>query len=264
VSEALWRLDEVDGVRLARCSAIEGIPGVAHAFSTRIAFGRTDFDLGAGSEPQGRGSRTAAFLRASGLGDAKPALLRQVHGGVVVDASSAADLSAADGAIRVARHGPDVPVPAVRTADCVAILVADRRGRAVAALHAGWRGAAAGIAATAVSRFAAEGVDSRDLVAALGPAILGCCYEVGEEVVSALDAACGARAAYVQRAPSGRASVDLHEALRQQLTAAGLPSGSIQAAPWCTRCRTDLFFSFRREGPGTGRLMAAVGPAAGP
>jgi hypothetical protein len=266
VTEAVWRLQQVDGVRLLRCIAIEAIPRVAHAFSTRIAFGRADFDLGSpGSDAPDPRSRTASFFRAAGLGDAQPALLRQVHGGIVVDASTGfAPPPAADGAIRVARHGAATPVPAVRTADCVAVLVADRHATAVAALHAGWRGVAAGIASNAVLRFATEGVDSRDLVVALGPAILGCCYEVGEDVVTALDAVCGARAAYVERTASGRVSVDLHAALRQQLVAAGVPTASIHSAPWCTRCRTDLFFSFRGEGPGTGRLMAAVGPAAGP
>jgi hypothetical protein len=134
----------------------------------------------------------------------------------------------------------------------------------VAALHAGWRGAAAGIGTSAVERFAAEGVDAADLVVALGPAILGCCYEVGDDVVSALRAVCGTPADYVARSPSGSTTVDLHAAIRAQLVAAGVPAGSIHAAPWCTRCRNDLFFSFRAEGPAAGRLMAAVGPAGGP
>lgn len=266
MTESVWRLVEVDGVLLIRCAAIEAIPSVAHAFSTRIAFGRTDFDLGpAGSDARDLRSRSVAFFRAAGLGAAQPAMLRQVHGGVVVNASEGFSTPpAADGVIRVARHGAASPVPAVRTADCVAVLLVDRHATAVAALHAGWRGAAAGIGASAVARFATEGLDSSDLVVALGPAILRCCYEVGEGVVTALNAVCGAETAYVERTPEGRVSVDLHAALRQQLVAAGVRAESIHAAPWCTHCRTDLFFSFRGEGPGTGRLMAAVGPAVGP
>lgn len=266
MSEPLWRLDEVEGVHLVRCTEIAAIARVAHAFSTRIAFGRTDFDLGPrGDDAHQLRSRTASFFRAAGFADRSPALLRQVHGGVIVDASAGiSPPPAADGAIRVLRDRAVGPVPAVRTADCVAVLVADRHATAVAALHAGWRGVAAGIASTAVARFASLGVDSGDLVVAFGPAILGCCYEVGEEVVRALGPVCGSEAGYVERTASGRVSVDLHAALRQQMMAAGVPSASIQSAPWCTRCRTDLFFSFRGEGSGTGRLMAAVGPAAGP
>jgi YfiH family protein len=190
-------------------------------------------------------------------------ILRQVHGGRIVDASSGDGAPpAADGVFRVGRDAPAV-VPAVRTADCVAVLVADRRARAVAALHAGWRGAAAGIVARAVSRFAAEGIDARELVVAMGPAILGCCYGVGEEVVTALAGACGAESGFVERT-SGRISVDLHAALRAQWQASGVEAESIHEAPWCTRCRTDLFFSHRGEGAIAGRLMAVIGPAAGP
>jgi len=266
VTETRWRLDEVDGVLLLRCTAIEAHPGVAHAFSTRIAFGRPDFDLGS-AEGEGREARARrdAFFFAAGLGEAHPVLLRQVHGGVIVKAAPRlASPPAADGVIRVARDGTRAPVPAVRTADCVAVVLVDRHAAAVAALHAGWRGVAAGIGTSAVERFAAEGVDVADLVVALGPAILGCCYEVGDDVVSALRAVCGTPADYVARSPSGRVTVDLHAAIHAQLVTAGVPAGSIHAAPWCTRCRNDLFFSFRAEGPAAGRLMAAVGPAGGP
>ena len=261
-----WRLEDVSGVRLLRCAAIETIPGVAHAFSTRLAFGRTDFDLGPIESATGVArSRSDRFLRAAGLGAAHPAGLRQVHGSVVVDAEAhRASPPAADGVIRTARHGAETPVPVVRTADCVAVLLVDRHATAVAALHAGWRGTAAGIVANGVARFASEGVDARDLVAALGPAILRCCYEVGEDVVKALDAPGGAHSDFVARTATGRLSVDLHAVLRRQLVAAGVPAVAIHAAPFCTRCRTDLFFSFRGEGPTTGRLMAAVGPAFSP
>ena len=266
MAETGWRLDEVDGVLLLRCAAIESHPGVAHAFSTRIAFGRTDFDLGS-AEGEGREARArrAAFLLAAGLGIAQPAILRQVHGGDIVNAAPMLGRPpVADGVIRVARDGAGTPVPAVRTADCVAVLLVDRHAAAVAALHAGWRGVAAGIGARAVERFAAKGVGAADLVVALGPAILGCCYEVGDDVVSALHAVCGTPTSYLARSASGRAKVDLHGAIRAQLVSAGVPTGSIHAAPWCTRCRNDLFFSFRAEGPAAGRLMAAVGPAGGP
>jgi polyphenol oxidase len=253
-------------VRLARCAAFDALPGVAHAFSTRLAFGRADFDLGTvESNGVATGARWAVFLRAAGLGAAEPASLRQVHGGVIVDAETrGAHPPAADGSICAIRYDAPSPVPIVRTADCVAVLLVDRNATAVAALHAGWRGAAAGIGANAVARFAARGVSAGDLVVALGPAILECCYEVGEDVVAALEAACGAPACYVGRTALGGVAVDLHAALRRQFIAAGVPADAIHAAPWCTRCRSDLFFSFRGEGPLTGRLMAAVGPALGP
>ena len=150
-------------------------------------------------------------------------------------------------------------VPAVRSADCVPLLLVDPRGRATAAVHAGWRGTAAGIAAAAVERMRALGAGN-GLVVALGPAILGCCYEVGEEVVAAL----GTPEAVARRRPGELPKVDLHAANVVQLLAAGVRREDIHRAPWCTRCRNDLFFSARAEGARAGRLMAAAGPAARP
>ena len=265
MGSAAWRLDEIDGVLLLRCAPIEAHRGIAHAFSTRIASGRADFDLGpAESATREVVDRRAAFLRAGGFGAAEPSILKQVHGNVLVDAIPGLERPpSADGVMRVAARGSRTPVPAVRTADCVAMLVVDRGERAAGAVHAGWRGLAAGIGSAAVSRLATEGIEPRDLVVAMGPAILGCCYEVGDDVLSALGPVCGAPAAYVSRR-AGRTTIDLHAALRAQLVAAGVPDASIHAAPFCTRCRNDLFFSYRAEGPTAGRLMAAIGPAGGP
>ncbi len=254
----MWRLEERDGILLARCAALDAIPGLVHAFSTRVAHGGAGFDLGPAEDAtEDTLARRWAFMRAAGFGASPPMILRQVHGAAIVTAALAARPPEADGAISATR-GLDDPVPAVRTADCIPLLLADRLGRASAAVHAGWRGIGAGIGTAAVDRFAGRGVKSRELVAALGPAILGCCYEVGEEVVAALAATCGT-ASFVTKSRAGRSSVDLHAALRGQLTAAGIPGEAIHGAPWCTRCRNDLFFSARAEGAGTGRLMAAIG-----
>jgi hypothetical protein len=180
----------------------------------------------------------------------------------MVRAAETEEVRDADG-VTWYRGDPGERVPAVRTADCVPILLVDRRGRAVAAVHAGWRGTAAGIAARAVEGLAAEGIPPGDVLAALGPAILDCCYEVGPEVVEALAASVPAgRAPEVSRAVGpGQFRVDLHAANRLQLVASGVPQEAIRQAPWCTRCRPDLFYSYRRQGPAAGRMMACVGPA---
>ncbi len=266
MAESPWRVGAVGGISVVRCEAIDAIPGVTHAFSTRVGFGRSDFDLDpAVSDDAEVLARRAAFLRAGGFGPARALVLGQVHGGVIVSAAGSSEgPPVADGAIRVARHDVEAPVPAVWTADCVAVLLVDRGAGAVAAVHAGWRGVGAAVAAKAVARFAAEGFAAADLVGALGPAIGGCCYEVGDEVVEALAAVCGRQETFVTRTPSGRARVDLHAAIREQLLAVGVPAGSIHAAPWCTRCRSDLFFSVRAGGASAGRQMAAIGPAHGP
>jgi YfiH family protein len=266
VSEAGWRLEDVEGVRLVRCAAIEAVPGAAHAFSTRLAFGGARFDLGRADDATfDIRARRRAFLHAAGLGSAQPAMLRQVHGRDIVSTRAWPQAPpTADGVMRVVRDDPAGPMPAVGTADCVPVLMLDRNGVAVAALHAGWRGIAAGIGANAVARFGDERISAADVLVALGPAIGVCCYEVGEEVVEALDRACGNSRGHVERTPEGRTRVDLQGALRAQFVAAGVSDRSIHAAPWCTRCRTDLFFSYRAEGPATGRLMAVIGSPKGP
>jgi len=260
---AHWRVEAVGDVTVAVCAPLTQIPGVSHAFSTRIGAGASDFDLGpAEGESDVVRDRRRRFLEAAGLGGRPLPILRQAHGGDLVDANVAHG-ARADGIVSWASSGGVVPVAAVRTADCVALLVADRRGRVVAAAHAGWRGVAARIPARLVELLLGRGVRPADLVFALGPAIRGCCYEVGGEVVAALDAASGPGRFGLLRT-AGRTTVDLHVAIRSQLVAAGVDPGSVHGAPWCTGCRTDLFFSARIEGPATGRLLAAVGSAQRP
>jgi hypothetical protein len=256
----LFRTEEIGGIVLLRSVALEQVGRVAHAFSTRVADGRGDFDLG-GAEGADAATeeRRRRFFGAAGL-SGRPALVRQVHGSRLVRAPCAADLPEADGVFWSSNDGIGW-VPSVRTADCVPLLLADREGRAAAAVHAGWRGTVAGVAREAVRWFVREGIPPGRLVAALGPAILGCCYEVAEEVAEAIEDSLGAGAIVRGKEPKPR--VDLQEANRMALVAAGVPSGSIHLARFCTRCRPDLFFSYRREGAGTGRMMASIGPSRG-
>jgi hypothetical protein len=170
----------------------------------------------------------------------------------------------------------------IRTADCLPVLLVDPKHRAVGAVHAGWRGALARIIEKAVGemrrRFQTE---PARLLAALGPSIRVCCYEVGEEVVEAfqgripaaesffrrvsaaapeLDPAC--RQAYPPaHAPrmSPAAHLDLIAVASAQLRAAGLTPRHIFTSEYCTACRPDLFFSHRTEGAWTGRMMAVIG-----
>jgi len=258
-----WRLEEVDGLVLARCDALTAIPGVAHAFSTRVAHQEPEFDLGPAEDEDALvRSRRARFARAAGLDGAKPAILKQVHGRTIVSTDDLGGRAPeADGVVRD-RASRTPWVPAVRTADCVPILLVERGGRSMAAIHAGWRGTAAGIAVAALDRLRAARL-GEDWVAALGPAILGCCYEVGEDVVTALSARASSND-FVVRDGTSRRRVDLHAANAAQLIAAGLAPDAVHRAPWCTRCRNDLFFSVRAEGSAAGRLMAVAGPTARP
>lgn len=255
-----WRLVERDGLTIASCDALAEDGRFGHGFSTRLDGGKDGFDLGAaGDRSPAVAARRGRFLAACGLGGGLPFVLEQVHGAAVVVARADATTPEADAARwEPGRSGR--AIPCVRTADCVPILVVDRRRGAVAAIHAGWRGTAAGIVGAAVRAMAAEGSEPSDLVAALGPAIGACCYETGEDVAGAVAAASGGEG-LVRPAGGGRPHVDLRAANGRQLLDASLPSAALHVAPWCTRCRVDLFYSFRGEGPAAGRAMAAVGPA---
>lgn len=150
----------------------------------------------------------------------------------------------------------------VLTADCVPVLMVDPVSRAVLAVHAGWRGTVDGIVAEAVSAAQREfGADPADLHVALGPAISGCCYEVGAEIGSELERRWGTmREAWQGGTTKGM--LDLRRANREILNAAGVPRDRIVEVGPCTACHADAFFSHRRSGGRTGRQLSVVGWAA--
>ena len=151
----------------------------------------------------------------------------------------------------------------VKTADCVPILIGDPVTRAFAAVHAGWRGTLATAVIVAVDRLKRE-YDARpqNLRVAIGAAAGPCCYEVGSEVIDAFTSRFGSGASLFRTTRPGHATVDLLKANRDQLQSAGVIPERIHTAPICTMCRTDLFFSYRKEKSlhgKVGRLMAVVG-----
>ena len=242
-----------------------------------LNLGPTEWDTSEAVE-----ANRAAFLRALGSRHAALVRLRQRHTDVIHRVDSPPGTPLRGDALLT--RSPELLL-AVQTADCVPILLADRRRRAVAAVHAGWRGTLARIAEKTLGRMRME-FDTRaeDVVAAFGPSIGGCCYEVGPEVAQAFAAqfaearewfegpferlAGGDNPApfpWLSMTPPGheaaapRVRLDLHAANRRQLEAAGVPSGQIVSSALCTACRTDLLFSHRRERGRTGRLMAVIG-----
>ena len=143
---------------------------------------------------------------------------------------------------------------AVYSADCVPVLLADGHGR-VAAVHAGWRGTAAGIAGEAVAALDRLGARRSQLRAALFPSIGPCCFEVQEDVASTFRRV---QPSTVTKQSNGRCVVDLWQANRLFLLQAGLHSDHIEASPACTCCDAKQFFSYRRDGAGIGQHMAYI------
>ncbi len=178
--------------------------------------------------------------------------LKQIHSNRVWVADGLPDRSAEGDALIASQPGRLI---GVRTADCVPLLLLDSRSRAVAAIHAGWRGTAACIAALTVQKLAAEfGSHPADLSAAIGPSIRACCYEVSGDVAAQFNR----WPESVQAAGPGKPHVDLPAANCAQLIEAGLERERIFDSGLCTACQLDRFFSYRREPASPGRMLSSI------
>jgi YfiH family protein len=207
---------------------------------------------------QGLDQLVAGFGDRHTNGPSTCVVARQVHGTNVVVCD---DLGAREhedvhaDALVVTRMGV---VAAVKTADCVPLLLAAVPAggmRWAAAVHAGWRGTIAGVAAAAVADARRRGIQPADLLAAIGPAIGGCCYEVGEDV-----AAHFRRAGLAVIDSAGRKPhLDLRDINRELLLREGLRAENLRFCGPCTRCRADLFHSYRGAFERAGRQFSWIG-----
>lgn len=295
-SRSQWRLRKAGKLQILQVRQFNQFKWLVHGFSTRpggvselnrsrlgrskkeavLNLGHTDWDRRERTEENRR--RLHKAIRQT---EACLITLRQVHSDVLHVIRR--PLAAAPNGDALATQTRNLLL-GIQTADCIPILLVDPRHRAVAAVHAGWRGTVARIAAKTVGRMTMEfGTRPKDLLAALGPGIGRCCYEVGPDVVKEFaaqfagaeewfDGPFGALASGVDpnplpwltmmppghMPPPVRCHLDLHATNSAILMKAGLQRKNIFVSDLCTSCRTDLFFSYRREGA-TGRMMAVIG-----
>lgn len=233
--------------------------GLPHLFTTRNFPGVTAF-----REPfPPLGPEARPLLDACGLAAEPPAFLKQVHGAQVIRAGDGGCAGTAD-ALMTER--PGLPI-AVFSADCVPVLIYDPLGRRLAAAHAGWRGTAQSVVTAAVEALVEAGGQPERFLAAVGPSVGPCCYEVDKPVIARLDQAFPGRwGAWVRSVGAGKWMLDLWAANEDQLRRAGLGSDRIDNPRLCTGCRTDLFYSYRRGHKGRLVSIAALplGPALSP
>jgi polyphenol oxidase len=285
-----WTEKKIRGLELLQIHAFSKLPWLLHAFSTRpggisplnnekvLNLGFTDWDSRENVQENRR-----RFQSAAGAATLPLITLKQFHSDVIhlFDPTPTAlkpGLSALAGDASITNR-PGLLL-AIQTADCVPILLVDPKKRAIAAIHAGWRGTLARIAAKTIGKMQMHfGTNPGDLLAALGPSIGPCCYEVGTEVATQFLSQFPDAPSYfdefrtgdepnpiqwLNMAPPGHQPppkgvlLDLRKANRSQLLAAGLRSQNIHIIDLCTACRPDLLFSYRKEGPASGRLITVI------
>jgi polyphenol oxidase len=294
---------QVQIVRVPGWSEKSTLSWLIHGFSTRIAGKttvyqtgdqqRSDLNLGFTDSDDRNIVAANRKLFVSAVAEDKAFLglvtLRQIHSSLIRRVQ-AKDVRSTEMPAVLKGDGLMTGEPGVllgiQTADCIPVLVADRKRRAVAAFHAGWRGTLARIVENGVGRMRLEfGSKPEDLIASIGPGIGQCCYSVGDEVREQFEsqfvyAPALFREVYdsdpvrekypmlflTARAP-GHSEIgpgihlDLAEANRRQLRAAGLKKSAIFLSGQCTGCQTDRFFSHRIERGFTGRMMSVIGVA---
>jgi len=186
--------------------------------------------------------------------------LKQVHGTqvVVVDQSfraCAVGLQVGDALVTDQVNVALV----VRTADCVPILVADVKRRVIAAIHAGWKGTLAGVVPKTLSVLRTQfGSRVETLRVAIGPSIGVCCYEVDTPVIQLLQEALSSWADCVDKLNGHTAMLNLKKLVARQFSMGGVLETNLTQADFCTRCRSDLFYSYRREGRIEGTMMSGI------
>ena len=217
----------------------------SHAFTTRA------FDVAAPIDSQ------AALATLFGLPVSAVVRVRQIHGADVLKVGSNQNGSASAAADALVSTDPS-RILAVAVADCVPVLIADRRRRAVAAVHAGWRGTVASVVGAAIVAMAEAGIPPWDLVAAIGPSIGPCCYQVDRPVREAFLSRHPAAEGWFAADGDARWKLDLWAANRSALVQAGVPPEAIHVARLCTFDHAEVCHSFRRDGAAAGRMFGAI------
>lgn len=256
-------MNTVDGITVLSSCLLEGTPGIAHGFSTRVGgvsappFDALNLSFNRGDEADRVAENFRRFCTAIGTDHTRQAANKQIHTDVVrrVTAEGLLPRSepyAADGLVT------DVPgiCLTVFTADCVPVLLCDPHRRCVAAIHSGWRSTALCIAQRGVeSMINHYGCRPEHIRAAIGPSIGPCCFETDRDVPDAMP-----RWAAPHITPLGneRFRVDLKAIIRRTLERSGVLPEHIDVSDHCTACRPDLYWSHRILGPARGSMAAMI------
>jgi len=252
-----------NGLAFYQFASHSGRPEVLHAVFTRIGgssqgcFSSLNVGQLVGDDPRAVRLNHERIFTALGISAGHVVTARQVHGGhvAIVDEDDHGSVVAATDGLLTKSRGTYL---LMRFADCLPLMLYDPIHQAVALAHCGWRGLLAGVVQNAFralhQTFGSEAVET---LAALGPAIGPCCYEVGPDVIQGVRHLLGRADELLVQQPDGRVHFDLPGAVRAQLEQLGLHH--IEDSGLCTACRRAEFFSHRAEGGNTGRFAALIG-----
>ena len=261
-----FRIETKHEVSFLVCEPLRQLGAIKHAFSTRLG-GESgppyaSLNLGFGSgDSRARVLRNRARLgQAVGFTPDDLMTLRQVHGNQVFVLTEVRDPSFVRGTPGdgMLTNRSRLPL-AVITADCFPVVIAAPSLPAVGIVHAGRRGTVARVVPAAIALMCEEfDVTPEAVFAAIGPGIGGCCYEVDDASAEPFLSQFAPDAAVYRPSRLGHRYLDLQRAIRLQLCAAGVPSAQVWSAELCTACHPQWFYSYRREGPRSGRMLNVV------
>ncbi len=261
---------ERDGVVFQSSQLLDEIPGLAHGFSTRLGgvstgvFSSMNLGLNRGDDPENVRENYRRFLSAIDARGRRFAMLSQVHGDTVRPVTTADVKEDLYGKPVSEGDAMVTAIPGVALvvffADCIPILLCDPVRRVIGAVHAGWRGTAAGVAVRAVEKMElAFGCKPSDIRAAIGPGICPDCFETHEDVPNAMMAAvCSPALPYIKLLKSGKFSVDLKGINAKRLELAGLEPAHIEVSGACTACLSEKYWSHRKMGGQRGSMAALI------
>jgi YfiH family protein len=259
---------ENKGVTLVKSGLLEAEQSVRHCFTTRLGgvssgyWASTNLGFGRGEERDTVLRNFELVCEAAGLNFSRLTRSFQKHG---INVTEVTEENVGSGFFEPPFDDTDALITrlentplVVHIADCTPVLLYDRVNRACAAIHAGWRGMAAGVIEAAINAMEdSYGTDPTDLAAAVGPCIGPCCFEVDEDVADVFRSDFG-EGVVIPAKDGKKTRIDLPKCALEALTGRGVPENSIDVSGDCTFCDERLYYSHRRMGENRGTQTAII------
>ncbi len=242
--------------KIKHYSIFSSFPKLVHGFSTRIGgislppFDSLNLGLSTKDDREAVLENRRRFFKALRIASERVVYPQQVHDDTIQTVTQPGIVAECDALITNRTN----LFLSIQTADCFPIFLYDSHEQAVAIVHSGWRGTARNIAGKTIRKLKQTfNVRPQNLLVAIGPGVQKSCYQVDDSVIPYFDPD------FYEEDGPGHYLLDLQGAIRQQILSEGVPGGQIEVDPDCTHCRSDLYYSYRRDGEHSGRMMGIIG-----